>query len=100
MGSLFFNSEFAIKRNSYVSAYLSTDNTILLNKEKTIRANFRFSYQFPERSDLDTRKSFYVVNLGLSASLLKKKLTLALNGTDILRTGHVISSGIPLSLAG
>lgn len=90
----YFSSDLDIEKSNYVSAYLSTDNTFILNKPKTLRANFRFSYQFPESSGLDTRKDFYVLNLGLSASLLKRKLTLALNGTDILRTGQVISNGI------
>ena len=90
----YLNSALAVPRSAYISAYLSTDNTIVWNKAKTIRANFRFSYQFPERTDLDTRKGFYQLNMGLSASLLKKKLTLALNGNDILRTGYVISNGI------
>lgn len=67
-------------------SYVSTDNTILLNKTNTLMTNISFWYQFPELSYLNNFKSNYAMNLGFTARLLKKKLILSLNATDIFKT--------------
>lgn len=67
-------------------SYVSTDNTVLLNNTNTLMANISFWYQFPELSYLNSFDSNYAMNLGFTARLLKKKLTLSLNATDIFKT--------------
>ena len=90
----YFNSVYAAENRKFMSAYISTDNTAILNKSKTLRVNLRLFYQFPETYDFDNRKGYYSLNASFAASLLKRKLTIGINGTDILKTANIVSSGI------
>ncbi len=79
-------------------SYVSTDNTILLNKSQTLMANVNFWYQFPELSYLNKFDSNYALNLGFTMRLLKKKLILSMNATDVfktsIRTYSTINNGV------
>jgi len=79
-------------------SYVSTDNTLLLNKNRTLMANVNFWYQFPELSYLNNFDSNYALNLGFTTRLLQKKLILSLNATDIFKTSirsySTINNGI------
>ncbi|WP_440134871.1 outer membrane beta-barrel protein [Chitinophaga sancti] len=79
-------------------AYLSTSNTITFNKKKTILGSADFWFQFPEISGVDKVESYYSLDLGLKLLLLHKKLTVIINGTDLLKTNKVYFSSITNSI--
>jgi effector-binding domain-containing protein len=89
-----FDERLNVNKRKYISSYFSTDNTFIINKKKTIRTNVRFSYQFPEMFDFDKREGYYVLSASFSANLLKRKLTIAMSGNDILKSGKIITNGI------
>jgi len=70
------------------SAYLSTDNTISFNKKKTLKANISFWYQFPEVSGVDRVKRYYSLDLGLSGTIYKDRLSFGLNFSDVFKTAN------------
>ncbi|MDB5141111.1 MAG: hypothetical protein JWR12_3027 [Mucilaginibacter sp.] len=80
-----------------LGAYLSTDNTIFLNASKTFLGSVSFWYQFPEISGVDRNSAYSDLDMGFKLLLAKKRLTLSINGTDILRTNkptyHSVTNG-------
>ncbi|TWF40499.1 outer membrane receptor protein involved in Fe transport [Chitinophaga polysaccharea] len=89
----------AISSISAFSAYLSTSNNIYLNKDKTFAAAVNFWYQFPEIDHIGKTNTYYKLDLGVRASLLKKQLDLALTMNDLFRSSAVAMrstiNGIP-----
>lgn len=69
-------------------AYFSTLNQLVLNKSKTIMGDLNFWYQFPGTNDLNKMKSQYSLDIGLKKLMLDKKLQLALNATDVLKSSR------------
>lgn len=76
------------------SAYLSTSNTYVWNKSKTLLSNVDFWYQFPMVDGLDNVQSYYNLDFSLKALLVEKKLTLGLSVTDILKSNRVYFNSI------
>ena len=64
----------------------NSNNSFVLNKEKTLRAEFNFTYQSPSVAGSYTLSSFYYFDAGIRYSVLNKKLQIALNAMDIFRT--------------
>jgi hypothetical protein len=71
------------------SAYFSTDNSIIWNKNKTLLSDVGFWYQFPQVSGVDKVGAYYSLDIGFKALIFKKRLTIGVTGTDILRTNVV-----------
>lgn len=67
-------------------AYFSTLNQLVLNKSKTLVGEVNFWYQFPGISDFNQMKSQYSLDIGLKKLLLNKKLQVALNAADVLKS--------------
>lgn len=76
------------------SGYLSTDNTFILNKKKTLMANTRVWYQFPEVSNRLISEAYYAADLSLRAMFMERKLTLAFNVTDVFKTSQRKYKGV------
>lgn len=80
-------------------AYLATGNTLTLNQNKTLRANLNFTYYSPGINGMEHDKTFYTLNVGVTALFFSEKLTLSLQAQDILETGIYKSTskinGIP-----
>jgi hypothetical protein len=72
------------------SAYLSTDNNIRCNKQGTWRANISCWYQFPEVDGVDRVGAYYSLDIGTSVMLFRKRFTVGLQATDILKTNKVV----------
>ncbi|WP_316832628.1 outer membrane beta-barrel protein [Pedobacter aquatilis] len=70
------------------SAYLSTVNQFILNRKKTILSDVSFWYQFPSVEGLNNNQHQYNLDVGLKTLLLNKKLQLAINATDVLKTNR------------
>lgn len=81
-------------------AYFNTNNALNLNKEKTLRANFSFTYYTPEVVGVSKDKTYYFMDLGVTALLFSKDLTVTLNANDIFKTALYRSNseinGIPI----
>lgn len=77
-----------LRELSGTSAFLSTDNSLSLNKKGTLKVNLAFWYQFPEVSGVDRVKSYYSLDAGMSMKALKEKLSFALNFSDIFKTAN------------
>lgn len=75
-----------LKRLAGYGAYLSTVNQLTLNKLKTWFADVSLWYQFPAVDGLNKNESQYNMDLGFKATVLDKKLQLALNLTDVLKS--------------
>ncbi len=84
------NSTLPITRKSLESfnAYLSTSNDFRLNTLKTIFFNISYWYNFPGNSDLMKNSAYSQLDVALKMLLLKKKLTLAVSGQDIISTNR------------
>ncbi|WP_182955636.1 outer membrane beta-barrel protein [Pedobacter gandavensis] len=67
-------------------AYFSTLNQLVLNKSKTLMADVNFWYQFPGINGLNQMKSQYSLDIGVKKLLLAKKLQVALNASDLLKS--------------
>lgn len=67
-------------------AYFSSLNQFIFNKSGTIMGDVNFWYQFPGVNDLNTMKSQYSLDIGLKKLMFNKKLQLALNAADILKS--------------
>lgn len=72
------------------SAYLSTDNTIQCNKQGTLQGNISCWYQFPEVDGVDRVGSYYSLDLGAKVILFRKRFTIGVQATDILKTNRVV----------
>src|SRR5699024_6519729 len=66
--------------------YINTNNTLSLNKEKTLRANFNFTYYTPEANGVYKDKAYYFLDIGVTALFFDKDLTLSLKANDIFKT--------------
>lgn len=75
-----------IKDVSGFGLYLATNNNIWLNKNKTLAAAVNAWYQFPEVDHIGKADAYYKVDMGLKASVLQKKLDIALTLNDIFLT--------------
>lgn len=87
------NGTFVEAPTEVLSAYLSTDNTFMINAKKTIMANAVFWYQFPETSSQLKSDAYYAFNLGMRMMMMDRKLTVAANATDLLNTSKINYSG-------
>ncbi|WKS95396.1 TonB-dependent receptor domain-containing protein [Riemerella columbina] len=66
--------------------YFNSNNSFILNKEKTLRAELGFSYLSPSVAGSYTTTAWYYIDAGLKYSMLNKQLQIAINATDIFRT--------------
>jgi hypothetical protein len=71
-----------------LGAYVSTDNQILLNKQKTIIGNINYWYQFPAISGIDNVLASSNLDAGIKFLLYRKKLQLTINTSDLFRTNR------------
>ncbi|WP_082489565.1 outer membrane beta-barrel family protein [Pedobacter sp. Leaf176] len=69
-------------------AYFSTVNQFVLNRSKTVLGDISFWYQFPTVDGLNKNKSQSNVDIGLKTLLLNKKLQLAINASDVLKSNR------------
>lgn len=67
-------------------AYFSSSNNFYFNEAKTFSASVNFWYQFPEVIQVNKGFSYYNLDVGFSAELLKDKLLLNTNLQDIFGT--------------
>ena len=67
-------------------AYVSTDNQIIFNKERTVIGGINYYYEFPEVSGIDHVKSTQSLSLSLKVLCMDKKLQLAFNAADVFKT--------------
>ncbi|MBO9732501.1 MAG: TonB-dependent receptor [Chitinophaga sp.] len=75
--------------------YLATNNNIWLNKSKTFAAAVNAWYQFPEVDHIGKADAYYKVDMGLKASVMKKKMDIALTLNDIfLTSANTVTSTI------
>ncbi|TCD12536.1 TonB-dependent receptor [Pedobacter frigidisoli] len=70
------------------SAYFSTVNQFTLNKSKTIMGDVNFWFQFPAVDGLNNNRSQCNLDLGVKTLLFNKKIQIAVNATDILKTNQ------------
>lgn len=75
------------------SAYVATNNQIMFNQEKTLLGDVNFWYQFPTVESLFSLKSMYSLDIGLKV-IMNKKIQIALNATDILKSSQVDAQGV------
>ncbi len=64
--------------------YLSTNNTVWLNRDKTFAAAVNFWYQFPEVDHIGRADAYSKLDLGFTRLALKRKLTISLLFNDML----------------
>lgn len=67
-------------------AYVNSNNTLNINKQKTFRANLSFTYYSPEVDGVNKDKAYYFLDVGITALCFGKNLTLSLNANDIFKT--------------
>ena len=75
-------------------AYFSTVNQFVLNHSKTVLGDINFWYQFPTVDGLNRNKGQYNLDLGLKTLLLNKKLQLAINASDVLKSNKYRFSSV------
>ncbi|RZL30615.1 MAG: TonB-dependent receptor, partial [Pedobacter sp.] len=75
-------------------AYFSTVNQFVFNRKKTILGDVSFWYQFPTVDGLNKNMSQYNLDLGLKTLLLNKKLQLAINASDVLKSNKYRLSSV------
>ncbi|MDR2206692.1 MAG: TonB-dependent receptor [Flavobacteriaceae bacterium] len=68
------------------SAYLETDNTYALNKNKTLFISLNYWYQFPEYYSIHEMKGRSSLDLGMRLLFLDKSLQMSIYASDIFRT--------------
>lgn len=69
-----------------LGGYVETNNTIYLNRDKTLNAFLGFWYQFSEIDHFGRSDAYYSVNAGVQWITLNKRLHLALNFNDIFQS--------------
>ncbi len=67
-------------------AYFSTTNQFTINQKKTFFGDVNFWYQFPVVDGLNHNKAQSNLDLGLKTLMLNKKIQMAINVTDVLKT--------------
>jgi len=75
-------------------AYFSTVNQFVFNPSKTIFGDVSFWYQFPTVDGLNKNKHQYNLDLGLKTLLVNKKLQLAVNASDVLKSNKYRFSSV------
>ena len=68
------------------SAYLSSSNSIVMNKNKTISGEVNFWYQFAGVDGVDKSNSFYNVDAGAKVKTVHKKMEVSVLVTDIFKS--------------
>ncbi len=68
------------------SEYLSSSNSVLLNKNKTISGEVNFWYQFAGIDGVDKSSRFYNLDVGLKLKTLHKKMEISAAMSDIFRS--------------
>jgi len=76
------------------SGYISTDNSFILNSQKTLMVNTTFWYQFPEVYNRVIFDAYYAADLSFRSVFMDRKLTFAINVSDVFKTSRVKSNGI------
>ncbi|WPV65521.1 outer membrane beta-barrel protein [Chitinophaga sp. LS1] len=76
------------KRLSGWSMYISSEQTISWNQARTFQSVVSIWYQAPEINGIDHVGAYYSLDAGCKVSLWKKKVTIALNGKDLLKTNR------------
>lgn len=71
------------------SAFFETDNNYFLNKNKTILLSIDYWIQFPEYDAIYKTNAISVLDIGMRAFLLDKKLSLSLYFSDLLKIQKV-----------
>ena len=66
--------------------YISMNNTFYLDREKNFAGVLNGWYQFPEVDHIGRSLPYYKVDFGLSASILKKAMTINLLLNDVFRS--------------
>ena len=79
----YYGGEYGASKPAFTAG---TNNAISLNKAKTIVLNADFTYNSKGLDDFELVSSNYILSGGIRVLLFDKKLTLACNGYDILRT--------------
>ena len=69
-----------------MSEYLSSANSFVLNKQKTLLAELNFWYQFAGIDGVDKSSSFYNLDVGVKVRTLHKKMEISANVSDIFRS--------------
>lgn len=72
--------------NKGLGAYFSTNNSFILNKNKTIKGEINFWYQTPQYDDIYKTASMAGLDLGAKFSLVNNSLQVAVIAQDILKT--------------
>ncbi|WP_316807170.1 outer membrane beta-barrel family protein [Pedobacter agri] len=76
-----------------LSSYLSTDNTFILNKKKTLMSNLMFWYQFADQSNWYKNDDYYALDINLRAAFLKRNLTFTAGVVDLFKTSQRYYNG-------
>lgn len=66
--------------------YMQTNNTFYFNEDKTVTGVINFWCQFPEVDHFGRSNTYYKLDIGLQILTLQKRLSLSLNGTDLLQS--------------
>jgi len=76
-----------IGKTKGTSGSFSTNNSFTLNASKTIFAEFNYWYQFPAPITQYQLSNFHQLDIGFKFQVLKNKLRLGVNGSDVFKTG-------------
>lgn len=80
------NNPNTLDKLSGFGAYFQTNNNLQLNKKKTLRANLSFTYYTPEVNGVYNDKTYYFLDLGITALFFDEDLTLTLSADDIFKS--------------
>ena len=78
-----------IPKLSKLTAYFISNNSFVLNKNKTLKAELSFTYLSPSVAGSYITTSWYYFDAGIRYEVFDKKLQIALNAMDIFRTNKV-----------
>ncbi len=82
----FFNDDINAEIQNGFRFYASTNNTFVLNKSKTIRAQVNFWYSSPYKENLFDISDSYSLDVALKFDMLNRDLQLSLGGYDVLNS--------------
>ena len=89
--------------NNGVAAFVETEDNFILNTAKTFSLSLDYFIMFPQYYGLYKMKTLSDLGIGARALLFKKKLIVAINSEDLLRTHKVrvssTFSGIPVNFS-
>ncbi|MDN3585473.1 TonB-dependent receptor [Pedobacter aquatilis] len=83
-----------ISNLSGFGAYFSTSNQFTLNKKRTFYGDVNFWYQFPTVDGLNKNKAQSNMDLGSKTLMWNRKLQIAVNFTDVLKTNKFRYSSV------